>query len=466
MNDLIAIGRSGVLAYRDALAGVSENVVNANDDGFGRRSVRLNEQIATPGPMLLARNGASFNGVQSATVTRVWDQFRAASAWTANSDSSFASTRSQWLSTLETTLDDGASGIGTKLTTIFTTGNQLAATPDDVTLRQTMLYAIDDAASTISQTGANLAKVAASVAQKAATLIDQTNNALNTLAKVNISLKTSPVGSSGRAALEDQRDLLVGTISGNLGVDVTIEADGEAGLKLNDHGGPALLSAGSTSPAILGMATLADGSIKLNVTIGATRDPTSATSGAISALVDVSVTTADRRRQIDTLASDLTTSLNDWQNQGRTAAGVAGPPLLMGTTAATIKLVDPPPVAADIAAADTGTPGAVGPPLVAAIPSTPNGNLLALKALRDDTGVEANWRAIVSDQALQVSSANTQASTASTQRDNAYAALDETSGVDLDSEAADLMRFQQAYSASAKIIQTARETIQDILNLF
>jgi flagellar hook-associated protein 1 FlgK len=40
------------------------------------------------------------------------------------------------------------------------------------------------------------------------------------------------------------------------------------------------------------------------------------------------------------------------------------------------------------------------------------------------------------------------------------------SGVDLDSQAADLMRFQQAYSASAKILQTARQTLQDIMNLF
>jgi flagellar hook-associated protein 1 FlgK len=38
--------------------------------------------------------------------------------------------------------------------------------------------------------------------------------------------------------------------------------------------------------------------------------------------------------------------------------------------------------------------------------------------------------------------------------------------VDLDNEAAELLRFQQAYSASAKIIQAARETLQDILNLF
>ncbi|WP_369795540.1 flagellar basal body rod C-terminal domain-containing protein [Synechococcus sp. GFB01] len=40
------------------------------------------------------------------------------------------------------------------------------------------------------------------------------------------------------------------------------------------------------------------------------------------------------------------------------------------------------------------------------------------------------------------------------------------SGVDLDREAADLIRLQQAYEASARVIQVARDTMQTILNVF
>ena len=43
---------------------------------------------------------------------------------------------------------------------------------------------------------------------------------------------------------------------------------------------------------------------------------------------------------------------------------------------------------------------------------------------------------------------------------------DAMSGVDLDREAADLIRLQQAYEASARVIQVARETMQSILNIF
>jgi flagellar hook-associated protein 1 FlgK len=42
---------------------------------------------------------------------------------------------------------------------------------------------------------------------------------------------------------------------------------------------------------------------------------------------------------------------------------------------------------------------------------------------------------------------------------------DALSGVDLDTEAVDLMRFQQAYAATSRVIQVARDTIQSIIDI-
>ena len=49
--------------------------------------------------------------------------------------------------------------------------------------------------------------------------------------------------------------------------------------------------------------------------------------------------------------------------------------------------------------------------------------------------------------------------------DQVHAGLTYLSGVDLDMEAADLLRLQQAYSGCAKILQIAKETIDSILNI-
>ena len=455
MSDLLSIGRSGVLAYQGALATVGENVTNADTQGYSRRSVVLTEQTSATGHYTLARVSSAFGGVQASQVARVWDQYQAQSAWSANSDASRSSTRAQYLSSVETMLGDGINGVSAKLTAIFTSASQLAANPTNAPNRQTMLGAIGDAASAIGQVGADLAKIADTVSAQAGTLVDQTNASLNALAKINIALKTAPLGSASRADLEDQRDALIGTVSANIGVDVTIDANtGAASLKRRDYAGPTLLSANRAMPALVGVTTSSTGQLAMTLQADGTTAAATPSGGALSGLIDVANTIAGNRQQVDGVAQQLVTRLNAWNAAGKTPTGAGGGDLLdpAGLTAATIKLVatDPNAIAAGTA---TGT-------------GADNGNLLALTALRGSGGVEAAWQSMANKQALLVASATTESTAAAAHKDSAYATLDETTGVDLDTEAAQLLRYQQAYSASAKIIQASRETLQSILALF
>ncbi|NIJ08997.1 flagellar hook-associated protein 1 FlgK [Sphingomonas vulcanisoli] len=453
MSDLLSIGRSGVMAYQGALAAVGQNVTNADTDGYSRRSVVLTEQTTAAGPYTLSRSGSAFGGVQASQVQRVWDQYQAQSAWSANSDASRASTRLQYLTSVETTLGDGTNGVAAKLTAVFTNATQLAANPSDTAARQTMLSAINDAATAIGQTDADLAKITNTVSSQAQSLVDQTNTALGTLAKVNTALKTAPLGSASRADLEDQRDSLIGSISSNIGIDVTIDANtGAASLKLSDYSGPQLLSSNSITPAVLSIAPSNTGQLAMTLTVGTATSAATPTGGALSGLVDVSNTIAGRRQSVDAIASQFVTQLNSWNRQGKTLTGAAGGDLLdpAGLTAATIKLTATDPGA--IAAGSTS--------------ATDNGNLLTLSTLRGTAGVEAKWQSMANAQALLVSSATTESTAAASSKDSAYSMLDETTGVDLDTEAANLLRYQQAYSASAKIISTARDTLNSILALF
>jgi flagellar hook-associated protein 1 len=446
---LLSIGKSGVMAYQNALAGISENVVNANNPGYAKRQVTMKEQVSATGPLFLARNTASFNGVLGADVSRVWDQYRAQRAWNANSDSSQASTRSQWYGTVEGALNDGDSGVGVKLTAIFTSANALAANPNDTTLRQSFLYAIQDAAGAINKTDATLGKISGTLATQASDAVAQVNGGLTALARINLALKTTPQGTAGRAALEDQRDTIIGTISDKIGVDISIDTYGSATIKMNDTGGPVLLDGSSTMPGQLGLQVAGNGTLSMSVTVDGTTSAVSPVSGSLAGYAEAANQILGRRQQLDTLAGDLVQGINTWNAQGKDLNGTAGADLMSGTDAGSIAL----------SVADPGL-------IAAADATTPNGNLVALSDLRDVGGAEAAWRGMVTDQGLRVQSAQTLEEGATSAKDAAYSDLDDVSGVDLDSEAADLMRFQQAYSASAKIIQTARETMQSILDLF
>ena len=54
---------------------------------------------------------------------------------------------------------------------------------------------------------------------------------------------------------------------------------------------------------------------------------------------------------------------------------------------------------------------------------------------------------------------------ASNNKDAADSALSEFAGVSLDEEAAHLLEFQQAYQASARLLQTARELFESLMDV-
>lgn len=65
----------------------------------------------------------------------------------------------------------------------------------------------------------------------------------------------------------------------------------------------------------------------------------------------------------------------------------------------------------------------------------------------------------------RVADVRASALTAATTLDDAVAARDAVSGVSLDTEAADLLRYQQAYGASARVIQAAREIFDQLMGI-
>lgn len=100
--------------------------------------------------------------------------------------------------------------------------------------------------------------------------------------------------------------------------------------------------------------------------------------------------------------------------------------------------------------------------------SSANGNALALLDLftaRGSAGTYGEQQdALVTAISVPLSAVRSGQSIASADRDAAAVALNEASGVSLDSEAADMLRLQQAYSANARVIQTAREIFDTILS--
>ena len=448
MNDLFYIGSTGLSAYRTALTAIGENVANSETPGYSRRSVNLHQLNVFSARSPTYREESLFAGVEVASVERAWDAFRAADARLAASSAGSASVRKQWLTSLETALDDGETGIGKSITGFFNAAISLAATPDDLPSRTAMLAKLGDFAAAVRETTNGINRISDSIGNAADLEVEALNGDLQALAEANSALRQSKPGNNARAALEDQRDRLIDSIAKRINVSVALDEHGAATLTLAGVAGVTLID--EAGQAVIKVNHALDGRLSLELVANGNSTPLPAMAGYLAGLVDVAATTADRRTALTAMVTDFTNAINTWSANGTDLNGNPGGQLLSmpGGPATLSLLVSDPALIAAAAGGDD------------------NGNLLTLDTLRGVQGIEARWSALVAAQAHSLSAAKAEDSSASSRRDNAYAALDELTGVDPDREAAELLRYQQAYNGAARIIQVARDTVDTILNLF
>ena len=190
----------------------------------------LQEQSVTGTGDIGYRPQVMFNGVTAAGVARAWDNFKAVEARFSASADGRASVRQQWLSGIETALDDGVAGVGSAMTGFFNAAASLASDPGDTLGRRAVLSSLDNVASAFRTSGQALARLSDGIGQAAEIEVASLNDALKALNDVNGALGPADANGSARASLEDQRDRLIDFIAGKIDVNVTIAEDGRATL--------------------------------------------------------------------------------------------------------------------------------------------------------------------------------------------------------------------------------------------
>jgi flagellar hook-associated protein 1 FlgK len=441
MSDLLGIGASGLRAYSRALATVGDNIANAQTPGYARRTLQLREALGA-GDSSLVRANVRPGGVDVQGVSRSVDAWLTADSRISSGDAGRAGTKLAWLDRVETALSDETNGIKNGLTKVFTTADQLTADPSNRTLRSQFLQAVDDVASGFRTAAGQLSGMAEGISDAATSAVDQFNADLNALEQINVGLRKARPGSTGEATLLDERDRLIDVLSAQGGVSASFDDRGAATVRATASG-DVLVGGGTVTP--VAATTGADGRVSFAITGGG---PFTTATGSLAGLSEASNHVADQRAALDTMAGDFAGQLNAAHQAGTDANGNPGAALFTGT-----------------ASAATLTAAALTADQVAAAnASGANGNMLVLGAMRGANDPESKWSGHIASQGQTTAAARAQDAAATTRADAAAAARGAVSEVDLDREAADLMRFQQAYSAAARTIQVARETMQALLS--
>ncbi|MCB2015785.1 MAG: flagellar hook-associated protein FlgK [Sphingobium sp.] len=440
--DLFAIGASGLKSFRAQMGAVSENIANSDTPNYNRRTVNIKESALSVSTEPLYIPRADFGGSEIDGVSRANDPYLDATARLTGSSLGSANTRMRWLSDVETALNDDALGVGNSLSNMYGAIDKLAASPGDPSLRTNMVYSIEQVVTAFHSSSDALNTTLQgtySAAQGDVTLI---NDSLSELARVNDALLRSRPNTSNYAQLLDSRDAELSKITQRLDVTITFGANEAATLT---YDGQTLVQGNATLP--VQVSQNANGTLQLMVD---GTNVTTPTNGSLHGLFTGATVARQRLDALDTLAVQFSGDMNTWHTAGLTDANAAGGALLsVGTTAASLAQVlsDPSLIAAKSADGRL------------------NGNLLNIGTTRGTGSVEQGWTALVVAHGNLVNTTKTEQAAAQTRDDNAQAARADVSGVDLDREAADLIRIQQAYQAAARIIQAARDITDAILNL-
>ena len=443
MSDLLNIGRAALKVNARALEIVGANVANAENPDYVRKTLNIGDTAGYSAVNPLYSNQTGLGGVQVNSMSRSSDQFLEAATRQTGASRVSAEVLEQWLNQGEIALSNNDLDVGAQLTQLFGTAEELSAIPFEPALRNQFIGDVEATVQRFNQTSLNLTSTITLINGAASQEAAELNNALAELAEVNQKLRPTQTGTGQHAALLDRRDAALTVITEKLDVEINFGNNGTADISRN---GTSLLTFNAVSP--VNFVANAGGSFDIDVGGTIQAAPNNGTLGGLhraqSKLVNVS-------NDLDSLAVQFANEINGWQANGRTDAGAAGAAIVAhGGTAASLS-----------------TTGLSADALALASPAgVANGNILAFVDLRTATGTEQGYEKLALGQAQSLLTARSESKAATAFDRATREARDNISVVDLDREAADLIRLQQSYEAAARVIQVARETVQSVLAIF
>lgn len=446
MSDLLSIGASGLRSYQTALSTTSDNIANAATPGFSRRATTITE-IGGASAAFARSTKLPGSGSFASGVVRAGDAFRAADVRRTQADLSRTTSGIAWLERVETAL--AGNQLSERLADFFNAAKGVAADPAATAPRTILLENATSLANGFVNTGRAIDAAAADLTEAGRDSATRLTDVSAALLQVNRGLVRAADNSGGQAQLLDQRDRLLEQMSELTDIDVRIDGFGRATVR-GGPSGPVLTSVEDS--AIISFASNASGAMVFSASRAGSVSALTPTGGAIAGITDAATRVAAARELVTTTASAFAETVNTIQTNGRDLDGNPGAALFAAGTPATemvVVLTDPRKLAA--AAPGEGTRG--------------NGNLADLQAARLSRGFEAGLDDFSTGNGAALLARRSVADAQGSIHDTAVAARDAISGVDIDEEAVDLIRFQQAYQASTRVIQVARETLQAIFDI-
>jgi flagellar hook-associated protein 1 FlgK len=440
---------SGLEAAQAAIDTTGQNIANANTPGYTRQRVVLTSRdpMTIPSISSVYGNGAQLGaGVDITNISRIRDQFIDAQYRTQNSAASAAGQQSTILGQAQAALNEPtSSGLSATLATFWQSWNALGNAPNNPAAQQTLVDQGKAVAQTLNTLSGQISALQSQVTQQYDQLTSATGPVASDaaqIAQLNAQIAQAQTGGVTPNDLLDQRDQLIDDLSQYSNVNVTTQPNGMVNVSF----GNAAVVAGR---GVTDATPLVDGST-VNLAQNVTDSNLSGSSGKLGALLGLydSTTGAGQLQSYLTTLNGVAAQLVSTVNggiAGADASGPSAPPFFApsGTTAATIAVnpnfvisgANPPYTAAEASAAANLSGGAA----------------------------DQAYQAFVSQVGGDVQSAQNAQQTAQSVLSAVSNQRQSVDGVSLDEEMTNLITYQQAYQAAARVMNAIDATLNTLV---
>ncbi len=467
------------------MATTSHNISNANTEGYSRQRV---EQRSNP-PVGYG-NYVLGTGVTVRSVKRIHDQLIESRLNTNITQHKYHDERSFQLGLVENIYNEiDSEGLANVLNRFFNSFRELANNPEDETVRSVVRENAKVVISDIKGIRANLNNVSSDIDRKLKSSVNDVNNILYNISKLNVKIAELETLNGETGDLRDQRDLAVRTLSEFF--DVHTYHDDRNNYVISAKGVGTLLT-GSQVQELTTVQRSPEGDVeafepKLDISFKSKPDlqlGKQFKGGILQAIVETRDTNVSRLQEhIDTMAFDLANMVNAIHRKGfankemPTDANGNPMPHMAREQVTGIDFFKTPTSkhrAAEYLELSAPVKDDLRNIVTAYTPNAPGDNRIALaisklqhtKFLAEGTTtLEEFYLQGIGDIAVNAGKAKIDASHSEGVLAQTKAVKERISGVNLDEETANMVRFQHAYDASARVMKTSNEVFKSVLGL-
>ena len=446
---------SGLYAQRRALDLTGQNIANVNTEGYSRQRAELQSVDGANAPAFHSRSEPGSGGVTVGTITRLHDAFLENRTRAERGHNQYLQGQQHVYASLEQAIGEPSdTGIQSQLSEFWSGWHDVANRPGDAGARTQLIARAGTIVDSLHTTYETVGALWSSTRQMVAANVEEVNQTSLGMAELNDRIAVATQAGLPVNEMSDRRDTLAMRLSELTGAAVRTRTNGTIDVQLS---GASLVSGGTVRKLeVVGadsMAGQAGNKVRVKF-VGF--DPSAAiTSGTIASNLEaLGETLPNAAKGLDEVAATLAQRVNAKHTAGfdlTEPTSAPGGDFFAGTSVSTLALLitDPKRVAAS----------AYGDNKFDGHNATDLGNLA-----KDAAGADVMYRTFVANLGISAQTVNRRADMQNIITEDVNAARQAASGVSLDEEMTNMLQFQRAYQAAAKVMSVVDSTLDTLIN--